>query len=232
VSQRPRFEELVSEYQTMVARICASYERDRDLCRDLSQEVWFAIWREWKAMKTRWQSTSVAEILMTQQLRWGLRLRMLGSWTWLSLEILGFLLVGALGIVQLAMGRTVLGLVFIGLVLVCAGASVWARRATLRGASGSLAELVDLALRRARRGVRMAWANYFMTAVTAASILALFASDIGPADAAHHDEGRVAFAMVTLALYALGVGVYHVYARRRVRRFAAMRGQLNPRGEE
>jgi RNA polymerase sigma-70 factor (ECF subfamily) len=29
----------------MVARICASYERDRDLCRDLSQEVWFAIWR-------------------------------------------------------------------------------------------------------------------------------------------------------------------------------------------
>jgi hypothetical protein len=29
----------------MVARICASYERDRDLCRDLSQEVWFAVWR-------------------------------------------------------------------------------------------------------------------------------------------------------------------------------------------
>jgi RNA polymerase sigma factor (sigma-70 family) len=45
VSQRPRFEDLVSEYQTMVARICASYERDRDLCRDLSQEVWFAVWR-------------------------------------------------------------------------------------------------------------------------------------------------------------------------------------------
>jgi RNA polymerase sigma factor (sigma-70 family) len=45
VSRRPRFEDLVSQYQTMVARICASYERDRDLCRDLSQEVWFAIWR-------------------------------------------------------------------------------------------------------------------------------------------------------------------------------------------
>ena len=29
----------------MVARICASYERDRDLARELSQDVWFAIWR-------------------------------------------------------------------------------------------------------------------------------------------------------------------------------------------
>lgn len=45
MSARPRFEDLVSQYQTMVARICASYERDRDLCRDLSQEVWFAVWR-------------------------------------------------------------------------------------------------------------------------------------------------------------------------------------------
>ena len=52
MSKRPRFEDLVSEFQTMVARICASYERDRDLARDLSQEAWFAIWRAlpaWRA---------------------------------------------------------------------------------------------------------------------------------------------------------------------------------------
>lgn len=29
----------------MVARICASYERDRDLARELCQDVWFAVWR-------------------------------------------------------------------------------------------------------------------------------------------------------------------------------------------
>jgi RNA polymerase sigma-70 factor (ECF subfamily) len=29
----------------MVARICASYERDRDLARELAQEIWFAVWR-------------------------------------------------------------------------------------------------------------------------------------------------------------------------------------------
>jgi RNA polymerase sigma factor (sigma-70 family) len=45
VSPRPHFEDLVSQFQTMVARICASYERDRELARDLAQEVWFAIWR-------------------------------------------------------------------------------------------------------------------------------------------------------------------------------------------
>jgi RNA polymerase sigma-70 factor (ECF subfamily) len=45
LNSRPRFEDLVSEFQTMVARICASYERDRDLARDLAQDVWFAVWR-------------------------------------------------------------------------------------------------------------------------------------------------------------------------------------------
>ncbi len=45
MSPRPRFEDLVSQFQTMVARICASYERDRELARDLAQDVWFAIWR-------------------------------------------------------------------------------------------------------------------------------------------------------------------------------------------
>ena len=51
MSKRPRFEDLAAEYQTMVARICASYERDRDLCRDLSQEVWFAVWRALPAFR-------------------------------------------------------------------------------------------------------------------------------------------------------------------------------------
>lgn len=35
----------------MVARICASYERDRDLARELVQEVWFAVWRALPAFR-------------------------------------------------------------------------------------------------------------------------------------------------------------------------------------
>ena len=146
-------------------------------------------------MKTHWQSTSVAEIMMTQQLRWGLRLRMLGSWLYLGLEVAGFVLIAVLGVIQVAMGQVAAGAMFIGLVLVCAGASLWARRASLRGASGSLTELVDLSLRRARRGVRMAWANYFMTAASVVCVLALYMSDIGDPDAAYHDDGRVVVAM-------------------------------------
>jgi RNA polymerase sigma-70 factor (ECF subfamily) len=45
MSSRSAFNALVAEHQPMVARICASYERDRDLARELSQDVWFAIWR-------------------------------------------------------------------------------------------------------------------------------------------------------------------------------------------
>jgi RNA polymerase sigma factor (sigma-70 family) len=42
---RSGFNALVAEHQPMVARICASYEQDRDLARELSQDVWFAVWR-------------------------------------------------------------------------------------------------------------------------------------------------------------------------------------------
>jgi hypothetical protein len=187
---------------------------------------------EWKDMKTNWQSTSVAEFMMTQQLRWRLRMRMLGSWFWLGIEVAGFLLITLLGIIQIAMGQQAVGLLFVVLAVVCAGASWWARRARLRGASGSLTELVDLSVQRARRSVRMAWANYFITAVTAIWVLALYRSSVGDPDAAYHDGARVGVAMILLGIYGVGVGIYHAYARRRVRRFTDMRAQLTPRGDE
>jgi hypothetical protein len=187
---------------------------------------------EWQAMKIQWKSTSVAEMLMTQQLRWGLRLRMLGSWVWLGTEIAALLLITFLGIIQVAMGQAAVGSLYIVLALVGAGASWWARRASLRGASGSLLELVDLSLRRARRGIRMAWANYFMTAASIVWVLVLYSSGIGDAQAAYHDGARVGAAMAMFAVYAAAVGIYHAHARRRVRRFVALRGQFAARSEE
>jgi hypothetical protein len=187
---------------------------------------------EWKTMKANWQATSVAEMLMTQRLRWSLRLRMLGSWCYLGLEIAAFVMLVVLAAIQAAMGQAGAGAVYLGLALICAAASFWARRKTLRGARGSLLELVDASLRHARRGVRMAWANYFMTLATAAAILVLYFSDIGDRDAAYHDDGRVVAAMLTLVIYAVGVGVYHWFARRRVRRFSEMSAQMTPRSDE
>jgi RNA polymerase sigma factor (sigma-70 family) len=49
--EKPRLNALMAEFGPLVARICASYERDRDLCRDLSQEIWFAIWRALPAFR-------------------------------------------------------------------------------------------------------------------------------------------------------------------------------------
>jgi len=187
---------------------------------------------EWQAMKIQWKSTSVAEMLMTQQLRWGLRLRMLGSWVWFGTEIAALLLITLLGIIQVAMGQAAVGSLYIVLALVGAGASWWARRASLRGASGSLLELVELSLRRAQRGIRMAWANYFMTAASIVWVLVLYSSGIGDAQAAYHDGARVGAAMAMFAVYAVGVGIYHAYARRRVRRFVALRDQFAARSEE
>lgn len=187
---------------------------------------------EWQAMKIQWKSTSVAEMLMTQQLRWGLRLRMLGSWVWLGTEIAALLLITVLGIIQVAMGQAAVGSLYIVLALVGVGASWWARRASLRGASGSLLELVDLSLRRAKRGIRMAWANYFMTAASIVWVLVLYSSGIGDPQAAYHDGARVGVAMALFAVYAVGVGIYHAYARRRVRRFMALRGQFAARSGE
>ena len=187
---------------------------------------------EWNDMKTQWQSASMSEILMTQKLRWSLRLRMLGSWIWLGLEIAALILVVVMGCVQAAMGQTGVAAVLIGLALIFAGSSIWARRLSLRGASGSLLELIELTIRRAQRSVRMAWAHYFLTAVSIAAVLALYLFDFGDATAAYKDGARLAVALVIFALYALGVGVYHAYARRRVSRFEAMRMQFASRAGE
>jgi RNA polymerase sigma-70 factor (ECF subfamily) len=45
MTHRKDFEALVREHQAMIGRICASYEHNRDLARDLAQDVLFAVWR-------------------------------------------------------------------------------------------------------------------------------------------------------------------------------------------
>jgi len=45
MSNRREFNELIREHQAMIGRICASYESDRELARELVQDVLFAIWR-------------------------------------------------------------------------------------------------------------------------------------------------------------------------------------------
>jgi hypothetical protein len=178
---------------------------------------------EWKEMKTQWQSSSMAETFMTEKLRWSLRLRMVGSWAWLGLEVAAGILLLVLAAVQVAMGQIGVAIALTVVNAAAAGASFWARRSPLRSAKGSLMELIDLTIQRARRSERFAWAQYFTTAACVAYVIVMYFAGIGDAQAAYHDAGRVALALTFFAIYAVGVGFYHHYARRRARRFLDLR---------
>jgi hypothetical protein len=186
---------------------------------------------EWKDMKSQWQSGSVAESFMTEKLRWSLRLRMIGSWVWLSLEIASFITLAVLAAIQWAMGQPGVAAALTLLNIVAIGASVWARRSPLRSARGSLMELIDLTIQRARRSERFAWAQYLTTGACMAYVLALYFSDVGDSLAAYHDAGRATVALCIFAVYAVGVGFYHRKARRRARRFLELRDRFVGNGK-
>ena len=84
---------------------------------------------------------------------------MLGSWLWLGLEVLGGILLIVLAVMQAAMGNIVAAIAVTLLNVIAVSASVWARRSPLRSARGSLMELIDLTIQRARRSERFARAN-------------------------------------------------------------------------
>ena len=63
--------------------------------------------KEWADMKTGWKSTSIAETFMTEKLRWSLRLRMLGSWLWLGLEVVSMLLIAVIAVFEFMRGNVV-----------------------------------------------------------------------------------------------------------------------------
>jgi len=178
---------------------------------------------EWADMKTGWQAISISETFMTEKLRWSLRLRMIGSWLGLGLELVGALLLAVIAIIEVTRGNLVAAGAVTLLNVVCAVASIWARRSPLRRATGNLLELIDLTIHRARRSERFAWAQYFTTAATIAFVVAMFFGNAGGSIPPFDDPVLAIVALVSLGVYAIGVGVYHWYARRRGRRFLELR---------
>ncbi len=177
-------------------------------------------------MKTGWKATSLAETFMTEKLRWSLRLRMIGSWLWIGVEVAGLLMLAVIATIEMVRGNVIVAAAIVVLGVVAAAASIWARRSPLRRTSGSLMELIELTLHRARRSERFAWAQYFTTAATAAFVVAMYVANVNDVVTHYGDAGRLIASLVICVLYAIGVGVYHWYARRRARRFAELRNSL------
>lgn len=183
-------------------------------------------------MKTGWRATSISETFMTEKLRWSLRLRMIGSWLGLGLEVMGALLLALIAVIEVTRGNLVAAAAVTLLNVVCAAASIWARRSPLRRATGNLLELIDLTIHRARRSERFAWAQYFMTAATIVFAVAMFFGNADGPIAPFDDPGRATVALVGLGVYAIGVGFYHWYARQRGRRFLELRRSFAPQPTE
>lgn len=178
--------------------------------------------KEWADMKTGWKSTS-AETFMTEKLRWSLRLRTIGSWLWLGLEVSSVAMLAVIAVIESVRGNAAAAAAVTILGVIAVAASVWARRSPLRRASGSLLELIDLTIHRARRSERFAWAQYFTTAACVVFVAVVFLGNDGKAIEPFNDPGRATVALVIFALYAVGVGIYHWSARQRGRRFLALR---------
>jgi hypothetical protein len=179
--------------------------------------------KEWADMKTGWQATSVAEDLMIEKLRWGLRLRKIGSWLALGLDVVGALFLTLIAVIEFARGNVVAAAAVTLLNIICAAASIWARRSPLRRAAGHLLELIDLTIHGARRSERFAWAQYFTCAATIVFVVAMFFGNDGGGIAPYDNPVAGIFAVIALVIYAVGVGIHHRYARRRGRRFTELR---------
>jgi hypothetical protein len=182
--------------------------------------------KEWADMKTGWKATSLAETFMTEKLRWGLRLRMIGSWLWIGVEVASLIMLAVIATIEMFRGNFIVAAAILVLGIAAGGASLWARRSPLRLTSGSLLELIELTIHRARRSERFAWAQYFTSAATAVFLIAMYVATVNGAMTPYGDGGRLIASLVICVLYAMGVGVYHWVARRRGRRFRELRGSF------
>jgi hypothetical protein len=106
--------------------------------------------------------------------------------------------------------------------LFCLALSVWARREPIIGNDASLMGMIDLAILRARRSLRLGLTSYAGVAMVFSA--AIFHSRVPRAeDAVFHGQ------LILGAIFAAGTVIYHWYARRRLRDFMTMREKLSLR---
>ena len=176
---------------------------------------------EWGAMRSQWHALEVPEQLAAGMLRSSLRWRILVSRIYFAMELVSFLLLIAIAAVYFATAQFGKALSVSGIFAVCLTAILWARHRPVGGNMDSLVGMIDLALGRARRTLRLVYATYVILVALVGWQAWDYSSSVPGTPAA--DPDRAVANLIAFAITAIATVGYHLYTRARLRRFQAIR---------
>lgn len=179
---------------------------------------------DWQNLKSEWQASSPLVQIATGALRGSLRWRIWASRAWFVLEVLSFLFLGLVVLLNLLQGYFARGAGLGVVVALCLAASIWARRGRLIGNLDSIPGMIELTLSRARKSLRIVHATYAVIGVTLLAAVA----DAGWAPG---DDDVFIARLIKLAVCAGATLGYHLYVRARVARFESIRRMFKERQE-
>lgn len=178
----------------------------------------------WQALKADWQASGPAEEALAGMVRGSLVWRIWASRVWFGLEVLSFLWLGLVVIAHIFAGQLASAAEVAVITGICLAAVVWARSARVMGGMGSLADMVELTLSRARKSLRLVYLTYVVVA-------ALFVRTLIQAGASVLDDDLSLFRLGWLTFGGVAAVVYHFYLGARMRRFDSLRTALRGTGE-
>ncbi len=179
---------------------------------------------DWQNLKSDWQASSPLETIAMGALRGSLRWRIWASRAWFALEVLSFLFLGLVMLLNLLHGQVARGVGLGVVVALCLAASIWARRGRQIGSLDSIPGMIELTLSRARKSLRIVYATYAVIGVTLIAAVA-------DADWPRGDDDVLIARLIKLAVCAAATLVYHLYVRARVGRFESIRRAFKERQE-
>jgi hypothetical protein len=174
----------------------------------------------WQQLQATWLSDPAEKNYFMSSLGDSLRWRLWISRAWLAVEIAAFVLLGVVVVALVLKGSFLEGAALGGVTLFCLGLSLWARRVPKMGNKASLMGMIDLSISRTRSSLRLAYTSYVGVAMALAAVVLYSRAPLT-------EDAGFPGPLVTVALFGIGTLTYHLYVRRRLRRFQDMRDALS-----
>jgi hypothetical protein len=120
---------------------------------------------DWASLKDGWRHAPPEVAALGARLDTSLRVRIWASRLWFASELFSFALLLVIIVQKFAVGERFAGGFLAAVALLCIGGWWWARRGRRVGSHGSLVDMIDTSLSRARQGLRMVYASYVVIAL-------------------------------------------------------------------